>query len=523
MFDIIIKNGTVINGTGEKMFKADVGVKDDKIIKIGELQNEKGDLEIDAEGKYVCPGFVDVNNHSDTYWQIFSNPDLESLIQQGITTIVGGNCGSSLAPLSSAKNIETIQKWSNISKVSMNWLSMNEFLTELDRNKIAVNFGTLVGHGTLRRGILGDQMRNPNKEELEFIKGMLEKAMSEGALGLSSGLVYTHARGATEEELIELAKVVQRYNGVYVTHLKNEGEGLTEGIKNAINIAKETKVRLHISHLKAISEKNWPLMDQALELIEKAQNNDLDITFDFYPYTSIGSVLYTLLPSWISEGGKKMMLRRLKDRSTRTRVVEEMKNSDFDFSSIEIGISNLDKVLARKKIKDIARSQNKSVEEAIIDILLAANGRVIISSESLSEENIKKAVKNNFSIVASNGSGYNLEHEKTGEVVHPRNFGSFPRVFKKYLVDENVISWEDAIRKMTGFPAEKFNLRKRGEIKEKNFADITIINPKEIQDFATNNNPYQYNQGIDQVLVNGQIVLDQSKYTGVKNGEIIRL
>jgi len=523
MYDIIIKNGTVIDGTGEKMFKADIGIKDDEISKIGELHNEKGEVEIDAEGKYVCPGFVDVNNHSDTYWQIFSNPDLESLIQQGITTIIGGNCGSSLAPLSSAKNIETIQKWANIKEIAINWLSLNEFFSEMEKRKISVNFGTLVGHGTLRRGVLGDQMRNPDRKEMEFMKGMLEKAMKEGALGMSLGLAYTHARGATLEELIELAGVVQKYDGVLVTHLRNEGENLMEELAQAIKVALETKVKLHISHLKAVGEKNWDLMEEALDLIKEAWDHEVEITFDFYPYTSIGSVLYTLLPSWATEGGKKMMLRRLSDRVTRLRVVEEMKKSDFDFSKIEIGISNLNKTLARKKIADIASAQNKSVEEAVIDILLASDGRVIISSEVLSEENLKKAIQNDFSIVASNGSGYNLAHEKTGEVVHPRSFGTFPRALKKYVVDEKLLSWEEAIMKMTGLAAGKFGLRRRGEIKEKNFADIVVLDPQKIRDFATNDNPYQYNEGIEQVLVNGQIVLNQAKYEGVKNGEIIRL
>lgn len=513
----------VIDGTGEEMFKGDVGIKDEEIVKIGELHNENGEVEIDATGKYVCPGFIDVNNHSDTYWQIFSNPDLESLIQQGITTIIGGNCGSSLAPLASAKNIETIQKWANLSKININWLSLNEFFDELDKKKISVNFGTMVGHGTLRRGILGDQMRNPNEQELNFMKGMLENAMKEGALGLSTGLVYTHARGATFEELVELAKIVQKYDGVYVTHLKDEGEKLLESLSQAIKIALETKIKIHISHLKAVGENNWGLMDQALGLIKEAWENEVEITFDFYPYTNIGSVLYTLLPEWISEGGRKMMMQRLKDRPTRLRVAEEMKNSEVDFSKIKIGISSLSKTLAQKNITEIAQAQNKSVEEAIIDILLASDGRVVISSEVLSAQNLDKAIASDFSMVSSNGSGYNLEHEKTGELVHPRSFGSFPKALKNYVIDKKILSWEEAIMKMTGLPAEKFNLRRRGELKEKNFADVVIIDPKNIQDFATSDNPYQYNNGIEHVIVNGQIILNQAKYISIKNGEIIRL
>jgi len=366
-------------------------------------------------------------------------------------------------------------------------------------------------------------MRNPNEQELNFMKGMLENAMKEGALGLSTGLVYTHARGATFEELVELAKIVQKYDGVYVTHLKDEGEKLLESLSQAIKIALETKIKIHISHLKAVGENNWGLMDQALGLIKEAWENEVEITFDFYPYTNIGSVLYTLLPEWISEGGRKMMMQRLKDRPTRLRVAEEMKNSEVDFSKIKIGISSLSKTLAQKNITEIAQAQNKSVEEAIIDILLASDGRVVISSEVLSAQNLDKAIASDFSMVSSNGSGYNLEHEKTGELVHPRSFGSFPKALKNYVIDKKILSWEEAIMKMTGLPAEKFNLRRRGELKEKNFADVVIIDPKNIQDFATSDNPYQYNNGIEHVIVNGQIILNQAKYISIKNGEIIRL
>jgi N-acyl-D-amino-acid deacylase len=522
MFDIIIKNGTLIDGSGVPMYRADIGIKDDKIDKIGNLQNEKSILEIDATNRLVCPGFVDVNNHSDTSWQIFTNSSLESLIQQGITTIVGGNCGSSLAPLLGAKAIASVQKWLSENKTSLDWLSMQEFLAVLEKKKLSVNFATLVGQATLRRSILGDDMRNLSIKEVDFLAKKMSIAMQEGALGMSSGLVYTHARSTTQEELINLAKTIEKNNGVYVTHMRNENVDFLNSVEESIEIARLTKVKLHISHLKAVGEKNWHLMEDALGLISRAREVGLDVSFDVYPYTSTGSVLYTLLPNWVTDGGKKMMLNRLKNSEMRARVVAEMRESGIDYSKIEIANSRLNKTLARRKIVEIATSQEKSIEDAIVDILIAADGQVVISMDVLSDQNIDLAIMHPASIIATNGSGYRENHGKTGEVVHPRSFGTFPRILAKYVLGKKILSWEEAIAKMTSKPAQKFGIKKRGALKEGNFADIVIVNRDEITDLATTENPYKYNKGIDLVLVNGQIALQDGVYTGGRFGEVIR-
>jgi N-acyl-D-aspartate/D-glutamate deacylase len=522
MFDVIIKNGTLIDGGGEPMFRADIGIRGDKIVKIGRLQNEKGDLEIDASDRLICPGFIDVDNHSDAYWQIFSDPQLESLIYQGITTIVGGNCGSSLAPLLGAKGIETLQKWSNINKTSLNWLTMKEFLVEMEKRKLSVNFSTLVGQATLRRRIVGDDMRSLRVAEMDFMAKKMGEAMKEGALGMSSGLIYTHARSTTEEELVTMAKMIRKHNGVYTTHMKNESHNLIESLEEALEIARKTKVKLHISHLKAAGEGNWKMMDLALDMISNARDNGLDVTFDVYPYTNVGSVLYTLLPFWVTDGGKKMMISRLKDPEMRVRAANEMRESGVDYSKIEIASSPLDKTLSRRKIAEIARSQEKTVEDAVIDTLIASEGRMIISMDVLSEENIEKALIHPAAIVSTNGSGYNDLHGKTGEIVHPRSFGTFPRILSKYVLGKRILRWEEAISKMTSIPAEKFGLKGRGRLREKYFADIVIFDRDSIRDLATTENPYQYSVGIDFVLVNGQIVLQEGVHNGSKPGEVIR-
>ena len=522
MYDIIIKGGTVIDGTGQPMFRADIGIKENLISHIGDLHNENARWELDASDKFISPGFIDVNNHSDTYWRIFSDPSLESMLYQGITTIIGGNCGSSLAPLANHSVIKTIQKWVDINKISFNWLSMKEFLDEVEKKKLALNFASLVGHGTLRRGLVGDEVRDISPQEMKTMKKMLETAMKEGAIGFSTGLVYTHAKLASSREIAELAEIVKKYDGVYTTHIRGESQDLIRAVEEAIRVAQETGVRLQISHLKAMGEKNWPLMEQALNLIETARTDGVDVNFDVYPYTSTGSVLYILLPDWVTEGGRSMMLSRLRDPQIREKIVSEMRQGEHDYSKIMISISSLDKTLNRKKITELSKMQGKSVEDVILDVLLASDGRVVTIMDVLSEKNVDKAVVNPFSIISSNGSGYDIEHRETGEMVHPRNFGSFPRTLAKYVRERGVIGWEEAIRKMSGFPAEKFNISKRGILKEGNFADVVVFDPREICDEASFENPYQYSKGLAHVLVNGQIVMENGALSGARAGQVIR-
>jgi N-acyl-D-amino-acid deacylase len=522
MYDIIIKNGLVVDGTGKEPFLADIGIKENVIVDIGELHEEKSGWEINAEGKIVCPGFIDVTNHSDTFWQIFLDPDLESLVYQGITTIVGGACGSSLAPLATPKTIESIQKWTDLKQVNINWLSLEEFFNFLSVKKISLNFATLVGHETLRRGLIGDELRSPNPKELRFMEKMLKTSLKEGALGMSTGLVYTHARMATEQELLDLAKIVKKFNGIYTTHIRDETDEMVASVEEAIRIAERSKARLHITHLKAMGKNNWAQMDEALEVISWAEKNKIEISFDVYPYTNTGSVLYTLLPTWASEGGKKMMLHRLKDLAIRTKIVEEMKNSSFEYDKVEIANSPLNKTLTRRKITEIAASRKKSVEEAIIDLLIASGGRVITSMEVLSEENVEKAIRHPLSIISSNGSGYSIDHARTGEEAHPRSFGTFIKVLSHYVFEKNLLTFPEAIKKMTSTPAKIFGLKKRGSLKEGNFADILVLDKNKLSSPSTKRNPYQYSRGVEYMLINGEAVIWKGTYTGIRNGKIIR-
>ncbi|MFA5925591.1 MAG: D-aminoacylase [Parcubacteria group bacterium] len=522
MYDILIKNAVVVDGTGKIGYKADVGVTQDKISKIGNLARAAGRTEIDAKGKVIAPGFIDIHNHSDGYWRIFLDPQLPSLICQGITTIIGGNCGASIAPLTSGKIIESIQKWADIKQVNVDWLSMGEFADKMRNRKFGPNFGTLVGHGTLRRGVALDEMRRLDRNELDVVKKILEKSLKEGAMGFSTGLAYSHEKAAAWDELVELIEATKSHNKIYSTHLRDESDNVITALDEALDLAKETGVNLQVSHLKVMGEKNWPLMDEMLEKIDAARRSGVNVSFDVYPYTQTGSVLYVFLPGWVAEGGKKMLIKRLKDKNIRGKIIEEMREgAKYHYDDAIIAISPMSKSLAKKHISEIAKAQEISVEEALINLLIASEGRVVTIVDCLSEENVRKAIRHPLSMIASDGAGYSLEHQKSGELVHPRCFGTFPRVLKKYVREEKLLTFEEAIRKMTSFPANKFGIKKRGIIQKGYYADLIVFNPNRIGDKATVENPYQYAEGMSEVIVNGKLVMEAGKLTQEMPGEYI--
>jgi len=524
MFDLLIKNAIILDGNKTKKYQSNLAILKGKIKRIGKLKSAKALRIIDATGLYLAPGFVDINNHSDTFLTLFTIPSLESMLQQGITTILGGNCGSSLAPLVEADMLKSIQKWADISEINLNWLTFKEFLDELEKKEIGLNFASLVGHSTLRRGLLKEEFRALKPSELKIVKGMLEAALEQGAFGLSTGLVYSHAKVASTEEIIELAKTVKKYNGLYASHIRGEAEELLPAVQETIEIGKKTGVSIEISHLKAMGRSFWPNMREAIELVEKASQKGININFDIYPYTMTGSVLYILLPDWAAEGGKEVLLKRLKQPATRARIIKEMQEKKYyEYDKITVAISPIDKTFIGKSISEIAQAQNISVEEAVINMLVASEGRIITFLDTLSKDNIEIGLRHNLSFVASDGSGYNLGYyKKKRELVHPRCFGTFPRFLGRYVRDKGMFSWEEAIHKITGGPAQKLGLNKRGLIKKSYWGDFVLFNPQEIIDKADFENPYQYPKGIEYVLVNGEVAVENRVYTNKRAGKVLR-
>ncbi len=519
MFDVVIKNGTVIDGTGKKRFQADIGVKDEVVYEIGNLSDAPTKVVIDAMGKFVVPGFVDSGNHSDTHWTLFTDPSQESLIRQGVTTIIGGNCGSSLAPLINKESIRSIQKWVSMDRVNIDWRTMGEFLAWMEKRTIGVNFATLVGHATLRRSFAHDESRSLTKEERESIEKAIEGSMQEGALGLSSGLAYTHGRAGDEEEIYALARRVQSFSGIYTTHLRNEMSLFRDAVRETLEIAEKTNVKTHISHLKVLGRFFWSAFDEALEDIELGAQIGSDVTFGVFPYTATGSVLYTLLPEWASRGGKGLMLARLRDPNTRRDIIEDLRRKQLNYSKISVSLT---KSGVYDTLEGMAERQGVDPEEVILNLLLANDGRVIVFMDLISEENIRSALRSPYSLIATDGAGYSLKHKSTGEKVHPRSFGAFPRVLGKYVREEGLLTWEDAIFKMTELPARTFGLRERGALREGYFADVVVFDPESICDKATFKDPYQYATGIESVLINGQLVLNNGTFLEGRFGRILK-
>ena len=518
--DILIKNGTVIDGVGTPAYHADVAIKNGKIEKIGFLGSPGAKTVIDATGQYVAPGFIDINNASDRHWTLFSHPNSESSLWQGVTTIIGGNCGSSLAPLTTGNIIASIQKWADIRKINVNWLTLADFFAEVKKQKLTLNFGTLVGHTTLRRSIVGDEFRELTEKEIGQMKHMLRSALSDGALGFSTGLTYSHAKPSTPDEIEYLVSSIKP-GKIYSSHLRDEENNLYDSVLEAIDTAKKTKISVEISHFKAIRKSNFNLFDKSLEAIEKAAEEGININFDIYPYTSTATVFYTLLPSWIAVGGRAKLIENLKNPELKKRAIEEMSGKEGDFSNIIVASGNIDKTFIGKSIKTISQNQGNGILETIINLLIASEGKLIVFWPCLSEENFVKALKNQLSIVASDGATYNLDDTRDGYLAHPRSFGCFLRVLSYYVREKNIISLENAVKKMTALPALKLGLSNRGIVRQGFFADIAIFNFDTIKDLASFENPFQYAQGIHSVIVNGQVALSLGKIINQGMGQIL--
>lgn len=520
MYDIIIKGGIVIDGSGKEKFRADLGIASDKIKKIGDLSQDRAEKYIEIWGQFVCPGFIDILNHSDSFWTLFTIPKQESLVYQGITTILGGNCGSSIAPLFKGEMLNSIQKWADIQEVNANWATMDEFLSALAKKKIGVNFGTLVGHSTLRRGILGDEMRACGDDEIKIMERLLEESLDEGAFGLSTGLAYSHAKATDYNELVSLVEIVKKKNSLYSTHMKDEGRNLLASINEVLRLVRDTDVNLEISHFKVMGKDFWPNLRKAIYMLENI--NKENINFDCYSYTTTNPVLYILLPTWVAEGGKKELLNRLRDSVIKEKIIKEMQQTSYSYEKVIIAITSADKTFLGKKIADIAANEDVSVEEAIVNVLLASEGKVIAFIENLSEDNVKLKLKHPMSIITTGGTGYNEEYRNKGFLVHPKCFGGAVRFLNQYIKEEKIMTWEQAIHKLTEKPAKKIGLKDRGILKEGMAADIVIFNPNELKENATFTNPFQYSQGINYVIINGQLVLSEGKHTNTLAGKVLR-
>lgn len=513
----------IIDGSGSGRTETDIAIEGNKIVAMEKLAGKfQTRRTIDAKGKIVCPGFIDILDHSDSFWTLFTTPRLDSKVTQGVTTVVGGNCGSSIAPILGQDAVCSLRKWVNIDNISINWTRTSEFFEELKRRKIGLNFGTLVGHETLRRGLMGDEVRKIKDDEIKMMGKMLSDSLQEGVLGMSTGLVFSHAKMAANYEISYLAEILKSAGAYYASHIRGEAEELLPSVNETIQIGRDTGVSIEISHFKSIGKRYWPDMERALKMIDLANEEGANIDFDIYPYDTTGSVLYIMLPDWVSEGGRAKMLSRLRDIELRKKIVAEMRGMGYDYGNIIVSICPKIREVVGSKIVDIAEGQEISPEEAIIELLISAGGHVIVFDKGiLDEKNIEMELRNEHSLVASADAAYNVEYARTGELVHPRCFGSFTRVLGRYVREKEILSLEKAIHKMTLKPAQKVGIRQRGLLQNGYFADITIFDEKEIVDSATLENPYQYSKGVEYVVINGVVVIDKGLHNGELAGKVL--
>src|SRR3989338_2107694 len=519
-YSVLIKGGNVLRG--RKFERLDIGIKKDKIENLGDFSKENADLVVDATGKYISPGFIDLTNHSDTHWTLFSQPKQESLLAQGITTILGGNCGASLAPLVKASDIEGIHKWADSTQINTNWKSVGEFFEELSRHPIGVNFAMLVGHGTLRRGVLGDEARNVTSKEIEELKFILKNSLDEGAFGLSTSLAAAHAKFATNSELKELFKLVGKYDGITKHHLKDEGRNILPAIAEIVGLGRDTGASIQISHFKILGKSSCGFLSEAINLIESARQEGTKITLDFFPYTKTGSLLYMLLPSWIIEGGRARILGALKDPKMRREALDYLKSLTLHYDKIVVASTFKDATSVGKTIKELASSSGLDPEEIIAELLEINELQVSIFNEVVSENHLHNLIAKEYALISSDGVGYDLKTKMPFDLPHPRSFGAFPRALQIFAKESDDTTFEEILHKFTEVPATLLGLRYRGKIEKGFFADLAVLDLDKIKNIPNYTALNKEVEGVEWVFVNGKAAVKNGVMSGELCGRIIK-
>lgn len=524
MTTLLIKNGLIIDGTSRPSEEADVLIEGDRIVSVGRVPAANAETVIDAAGMVVCPGFVDIHSHSE--FSLLAHPQGDGKLLQGVTTEVNGNCGLSAGPLLGAYQERRKSELEDLG-VRLSWIMLGDYLEELEHRGSAVNVATFVGHGNLRGGVVGYENRRASPAEMEKMKRLLRDAMKEGALGLATGLIYPPGVYADIDELIELAKVVSEFGGIYSSHMRSEGDGLIEAITEAIEIGEKAGVGVQISHLKTSGQRNWHKLPQALALIESARQRGVDVTADRYPYTAAGTDLDAVLPSWAYEGGNGAELARLRDPETRKRLTDDIlaQHPEPEYWS-RVAVASVDtdanKGLEGLNMAEIADKRGVPPWEALYDLLIEEHFKVGAIFYSMSEENLRAILRQPWVMVGSDSTNRGFSGITAKGKPHPRGFGSFPRVLGKFVREEGLMTLEEAIHKMTAQPAKKLGLKDRGEIRPGAFADVVIFNAETVLDRADFDNPYQRPVGIRDVLVNGQIAVRNGEAKGTLAGQILR-
>jgi N-acyl-D-amino-acid deacylase len=536
MYDLVIKNAEIIDGSGKMSYISDIGIKDGYIMKISLNIDDDCTNIIDAKGYITCPGFIDIDSHSD--FSLFSNAKAESKVHQGITTEIIGQGGHTLGPINE-KHLLELKEYTNSyvrneDKTNYwTWKSQTEFIEVLGKRKTSVNIASLVGYGTIRVAVMGFEKRRPSKIEMDMMKELLEYELVNGIHGLSLGLDNTPDSLATMVELVAMAKIVKKYNGICAIHMRDEGKNLIKSIYEVIEISEKSGVKTQISHLKAAHPQNWGNVKKAIGIINKARQSGLDIDYDVYPYTSYESVLSDVLPPWIRELSPLKIVELIKDEDIRKKVVEDMLDPDSKWGNPMLGSSwEQIRIVSMKRqenkkyegmdIEEISKLLNQKPYEVAIKLLIEEEGVIKIIFSAMIETDLIEVMKQSTAIYCTDGLAVSPHGEYKEIKLHPRYYGTYPRILGKYIREKQIIPLEDAIHKMTLLPSIKMNINDRGLLAEGYKADITIFDKDKIIDKATFDNPHQYSEGIKAVIVNGTVVVIDNNHTGELPGEVIK-
>ncbi|MBZ5534876.1 MAG: D-aminoacylase [Acidobacteriia bacterium] len=530
-YDVLIVNGTVVDGSGSPGIRADVAIQHDRIVKVGDLRNGRARKTIDATGLVVAPGFIDMLGQSELIGLV--DPRVPSKIHQGITTEITGE-GESIAPLNDAL-IKIMQPLLEHYKLTVDWRTLEEYFARFKKQGMAINLGSFIGATQVREYVLDSENRAPTKEELEEMKSQVAEGMQRGALGVSTSLIYSPAIYAKTDELVALAQVAARYGGIYASHIRNEGDHIFEALDEAFQIGREAGIGVEIWHLKVAGRDMWGKMPEVLQKIENARAHGVNVGADQYPYIAAATNLAACMPPWAHEGGNEKLIGRLKDRKLRERIKKELpfRSEKWESEWFDVGgapgilISSVLnpklKVYEGKRLDEIARIRDESDPmDTLMNFIIEDNAQTGAIYFSMSEEDVRAALRMPWVAVDCDYGASNPTGILADEKPHPRAYGTFPRILGKYVRDEKVLPLEVAIQKMTSVAARHVGLRDRGMIKEGNFADLTVFDPARVSDKATFENPHQFPVGIEYVLVNGRLELEHGEQNATLAGQPLR-
>jgi N-acyl-D-amino-acid deacylase len=532
-YDIIIRNGTVYDGSGKSPVKADVGIIADTLAFIGDLKDAETEQEIDATGLAVAPGFINMLSWATE--SLLLDGKSQADIRQGVTLEVFGE-GNSMGPLSDKMKANLLERLKRDPEAAytLDWTSLGEYLESLERRGVAPNVASFIGATSVRIHEIGFDNRPPTAEELERMKTLVRVAMEEGAMGVGSSLIYAPANYSSTEELIEICKVAGEYNGMYITHMRSEGNSIFDAVDETIRIAKEGNLPAEIYHLKMAGKENWNKLDTVLAKIDSANKAGIKLTTDMYTYTAGATGLDASMPPWLQEGGLKEWIRRMKDPKIRKQALDEMRKPSNKWENLLLMAGSPEHVLllgfandslkkfTGKTLAEVAKIYGKSPEETAMDLVAADSTRVGTAYFMMSEDNVKRQIALPYMSFGSDAGSPATEGIFLKSSTHPRAYGNFARLLGKYVRDEKVIPLEEAIRKLTTLPASNLKIKKRGSLVTGYFADVVIFDPAKIQDNATFEKPHQYSTGMVHVFVNGVQVLKNGEHTGKKPGRVVR-